>query len=69
MSDKGVPLSAKARSSQARKVTQKGMALIAAMVTVLVVALLASSALWIQSNRFEVESSQRQRNQALWLLT
>jgi general secretion pathway protein K len=69
MSGKGVPLSAKARSSQARKVTQKGMALIAAMVTVLVVALLASSALWIQSNRFEVESSQRQRNQALWLLT
>jgi general secretion pathway protein K len=69
MSDKGVPLIAKARSSQARKVTQKGMALIAAMVTVLVVALLASSALWIQSNRFEVESSQRQRNQALWLLT
>ena len=48
---------------------QSGMALIAAMVTVLVVTLLASSALWVQSNRFEVDSSLRQRNQALWLLT
>ena len=69
MSDKGVHLSAKGRSPNSLKFPQKGMALIAAMVTVLVVALLASSALWIQSNRFEVESSQRQRNQALWLLT
>ncbi len=45
------------------------MALLAAMITVLVVTMLASSALWIQSNRFEVESAQRQRGQALWLLT
>ena len=48
---------------------QQGMALLAAMITVLVVTMLASSALWIQSNRFEVESAQRQRGQALWLLT
>jgi general secretion pathway protein K len=45
------------------------MALLAAMITVLVVTMLASSALWIQSNRFELESAQRQRGQALWLLT
>ena len=48
---------------------QQGMALLAAMITVLVVTMLASSALWIQSNRFELESAQRQRGQALWLLT
>ena len=45
------------------------MALLAAMITVLVVTMLASSALWIQSNRFEVESALRQRDQALWLLS
>ncbi len=48
---------------------QAGMALLAAMITVLVVTVLASSALWLQSKQFEVESALRQRNQALWLLT
>ena len=48
---------------------QKGMALLAAMITVMVVSLLASSALWLQSKHFEVESAIRQRQQAQWLLT
>ena len=45
------------------------MALLAAMITVMVVSLLASSALWLQSKHFEVESAIRQRQQAQWLLT
>jgi len=69
MSAKGAFLRAHAKRAHPAGFAQKGMALIAAMVTVLVVTLLASSALWVQSNRFEVESSQRQRNQALWLLS
>ncbi len=48
---------------------QNGMALLAAMITVMVVSLLASSALWLQSRHFEVESAIRQRQQAQWLLT
>ena len=48
---------------------QGGMALLAAMITVMVVAMLASSALWIQSSHFEIESALRQRQQAQWLLT
>ena len=48
---------------------QNGMALLAAMITVMVVSLLASSALWLQSRHFEVESATRQRQQAQWLLT
>jgi len=48
---------------------QNGMALLAAMITVMVVSLLASSALWLQSKHFEVESAIRQRQQAQWLLT
>lgn len=51
------------------KNTQHGMALLASMITVMVVALLASSALWFQSKHFEVESALRQRQQAQWLLT
>lgn len=48
---------------------QGGAALLAAMVTVALVATLASAALWLQWRQVEVESAERGRNQTLWLMT
>jgi general secretion pathway protein K len=46
----------------------RGMALITAMLTVALVAALAATALWQQWRTFQVESAERQRQQAEWLL-
>lgn len=46
----------------------RGMALITAMLTVALIAALAASALWQQWRTLQVESAERQRQQALWLL-
>jgi general secretion pathway protein K len=47
---------------------QQGAALLAAMLTVALVATLAAGALWQQWRTTEVESAERQRTQARWLL-
>lgn len=47
---------------------QRGAALLAAMLTVALVATLAAGALWQQWRTTEVESAERQRTQARWLL-
>ena len=47
---------------------QRGAALLAAMLTVVLVATLASAALWQQWRDVEVESAERNRVQANWLL-
>ena len=49
--------------------TQRGAALLAAMLTVALVATFAAGALWRQWQAIEVESAERQRAQARWLLT
>ena len=46
----------------------RGMALITAMLTVALIATLAATALWQQWRSLQVESAERQRQQALWLL-
>ena len=46
----------------------RGMALITAMLTVALIATLAGTALWQQWRSLQVESAERQRQQALWLL-
>ncbi len=48
---------------------QRGAALLAAMLTVALVATFAAGALWQQWKSIEVESAERQRTQARWLLT
>jgi general secretion pathway protein K len=48
---------------------QRGAALLAAMLTVALVATFAAGALWRQWQAIEVESAERQRAQARWLLT
>ena len=48
---------------------QSGAALLAAMLTVALVATFAAGALWQQWRSIEVESAERQRTQARWLLT
>lgn len=48
---------------------QRGAALLAAMLTVALVATFASAAVWQQWRAVEVESAERQRTQARWLLT
>ncbi len=48
---------------------QGGAALLAAMLTVALVATFAAGALWQQWRTIEVESAERQRAQARWLLT
>jgi len=48
---------------------QRGAALLAAMLTVALVATLAAGAMWQQWRSIEVESAERQRSQARWLLT
>jgi general secretion pathway protein K len=49
--------------------TQRGAALLAAMLTVALVATFAAGALWQQWRAIEVEGAERQRTQARWLLT
>ncbi|PIT71928.1 type II secretion system minor pseudopilin GspK [Limnohabitans sp. B9-3] len=49
--------------------SQRGAALLAAMLTVALVATLAAGAMWQQWRSIEVESAERQRSQAHWLLT
>lgn len=48
---------------------QRGAALLAAMLTVALVATFAVGALWQQWKSIEVEGAERQRSQARWLLT
>ena len=48
---------------------QRGAALLAAMLTVALVAIFAAGALWQQWRTVEVEGAERQRSQARWLLT
>jgi general secretion pathway protein K len=52
-----------------RCTSQRGAALLAAMLTVALVATLAAGALWQQWRSAEVEGAERQRTQARWLLT
>ena len=52
-----------------RPSTQLGAALVAAMLTVALVATLAAGAMWQQWRTTEVESASRARAQARWLLT
>ena len=47
----------------------RGAALISAMITVTLVATLASAALWQQWRHVEIESAERSRAQTAWLLT
>lgn len=49
--------------------TQRGAALLAAMLTVALVAIFAAGALWQQWRTVDVEGAERQRAQARWLLT
>ena len=49
--------------------TQRGAAILTAMLTVVLVATLASAMLWQQWRAIEVESAQRTRVQATWILT
>lgn len=48
---------------------QRGVALLAAMLTVTLVATLASAALWQQWRSVEIESAERARMQDAWILT
>ncbi len=56
------------RSGVDRRCGQCGAALLIAMLTVALVATLASAALWRQWRNVEVESSERSRMQASWIL-
>ena len=62
---------ARTRNLTHRRTPQKqgGAALLAAMLTVALVATFAAGALWQQWRSIEVESAERQRSQARWLLT
>ncbi|MES2949420.1 MAG: type II secretion system minor pseudopilin GspK [Pseudomonadota bacterium] len=51
------------------RVQQSGAALLAAMLTVALVASLAAAALWQQWRSIEVEAAERARTQSLWVLT
>ena len=48
---------------------QRGAALLTAMLTVVLVATLAASTLWLQWRAVEVEAAERSRTQAVWVLT
>lgn len=50
------------------KARQRGAALLLAMLTVVLVATLASAALWAQWRAYEIERADRQRLQAAWIL-
>ncbi len=54
---------------QCTSTKQRGAALLAAMLTVALVATFAAGALWQQWKSIEVEGAERQRTQARWLLT
>jgi general secretion pathway protein K len=54
------------RSAAAR---QRGAALLMAMLTVVLVVTIASAALWQQWRAIEIETAERQRSQAGWILT
>jgi general secretion pathway protein K len=56
-------------SSRHQTPSERGMALLSALITVMIVTALAATALWSQWSRFQVESAERQREQSLWLLT
>ncbi len=58
-----------ARTLPRTKTPQRGAALLAAMLTVALVATFAAGALWQQWKSVEVEGAERQRTQARWLLT
>ena len=49
--------------------TQKGAALLMAMLTVALVATLASAALWQQWRQVEIETAERGRSQTAWMMT
>jgi general secretion pathway protein K len=55
-------------STPKRPSSQNGMAMLLAMLTVAWVAVLASMAIWNLWQRVEVETAERQRQQAFWLL-
>jgi general secretion pathway protein K len=55
--------------NRADVVAQRGAALLAAMLTVALVAAFASTALWQQWGSIEVERAERQRLQVAWMLT
>ena len=48
---------------------ERGAAILTAMLTVVLVASLAASALWQQWRAFEVETAERSRTQSAWVLT
>lgn len=52
-----------------RRAMQSGAALLAAMLTVALVATLASAAMWLQWRQVEIETAERGRAQTHWLLT
>jgi type II secretory pathway component PulK len=56
------------KSSRQKPSRQTGAALLMAMLTVALVATLASAALWQQWRAIEVESAERGRVQATWIL-
>jgi len=56
------------KSSRQKPSLQSGAALLIAMLTVALVATLASAALWQQWRAIEVESAERSRVQATWIL-
>ncbi len=69
----GTPLTARvmregARGLAATEHSQRGAALLAALLTVALVATLATAGLWQQWRAVEVEAAERQRAQALWIL-
>ena len=52
-----------------KRLAQRGAALLAAMLTVALVATFAAAAVWQQWRAVEVESAERWRTQSAWLLT
>ena len=55
-------------NTRTRPLREAGAALLAAMLTVTLVATLAAAALWQQWRSVEVETSERARVQAAWIL-
>mgnify|MGYP006282560609 CR=1 FL=1 len=55
-------------TSASRPPSERGMALLSAMLTVALVTFLAAGAFWQQWRTYEVEAAERQRQQAAWLL-
>ena len=57
------------RTPHCSKTAQQGAAILLAMLTVVLVATLASAALWQQWRAVEVETAERTRAQSTWVLT